>query len=86
MVRLLYFLGITGKTVVKQGKIAVSKTVDEFFEGDNEETEFNFQINLDPSEEEKYLLQLLEKKRQSAVRKRQSKLLVQLKMEFSSLI
>lgn len=80
------FLGNNGKTVVKQGKIAVSKTVDEFFEGDNEETEFNFQINLDPSEEEKYLLQLLEKKRQSAVRKRQSKLLVQLKMGFSSLI
>lgn len=47
------FLGNNGKTVVKQGKIAVSKTVDEFFEGDNEETEFNFQINLDPSEEEK---------------------------------
>ena len=47
------FLGNNGKTVVKQGKIAVSKTVDEFFEGDNEETEFNFQINLDPSEGEK---------------------------------
>ena len=26
------FLGNNGKTVVKQGKIAVSKTVDEFFE------------------------------------------------------
>lgn len=47
------FLGNNGKTVVKQGKIAVSKTVDGFFEGDNEETEFNFQINLDPSEGEK---------------------------------
>lgn len=49
------FLGNNGKIKIQQGKIAVSKTVrnDEFLEGDNENTEFHFEIDLKLTEGEK---------------------------------
>lgn len=47
------FLGNNGKLSLKQGKISISKEVTNFFNGHNDETAFDFEINLKPKTGEK---------------------------------